>query len=136
MTSEEEAKLMRQVMEDSVRTHDERQLQGLEEMMALSASGDVTFLELDAFVKEAMENVLPEAPTGWNPALVGQSWSWTETVPCTPEVDVDPWSPSPLCKGVVHAPPQPPQQTPPAWQGPPTHLWQPPPYVDLTDDDE
>ena len=61
-----------------------------------------------------------------------------ETMPCTPDVDVGHWSPSPPREEVVQASPQHAQQAPPAWQGPPSHLWQPPPYVDLTgsDDDE
>ena len=87
---------MRQVMEDSLHTHDEHQWQGLEEMMALSAANDVAFPKLDTYVKEeAMEKVRPEAgkeePTGWNPTLVMQSWTWTETVPCALEVDVGHW---------------------------------------------
>ena len=39
-------------------------------------------------------------------------------LPCMPEVDADPWSPSSPREEVVQAP----QQTPPAWQGPPAHL--------------
>ena len=70
--------------------------------MALSAAGDAAFLELDAFVKEeAME----EVPTGWNTALVGQSWTWTKTVSCMPEVDAGPCSSSPSREEVVQAPP-------------------------------
>ena len=46
MTAEEEARLLQRVMDDSVNTHDERQLNGLEEAMVLSAAGDVAFPEL------------------------------------------------------------------------------------------
>ena len=50
-------------MEDSLHTHDECQWQGLEEMMALSMAGDVSFLELDTYVEEgAMKDVRAEAP--------------------------------------------------------------------------
>ena len=38
---------MQRVMEDSMKTHDERQWEGLEEMMALSAAGDVAIPELE-----------------------------------------------------------------------------------------
>ncbi|XBJ24394.1 hypothetical protein VPH35_002293 [Triticum aestivum] len=41
MTDEEEAHLMARVMEDSMYTHDERQWEGLEEMMAHSAVGEM-----------------------------------------------------------------------------------------------
>ena len=53
--------------------------------------------KLDVVVKEeAMEEVEEEEPAAWNPTLVGQRWSWTETVPCTPEqVRANAWSPSP-----------------------------------------
>ncbi|VAI73976.1 unnamed protein product [Triticum turgidum subsp. durum] len=88
---------MRLVMVDSLHTHDEHQWEGLEEMMALSAIGDVAFPELDTYVKEeAMEDMRAKAPreepAGWNPALVGQSWTRTKTVSCTPDVDAGPWS--------------------------------------------
>ncbi|XBI00658.1 hypothetical protein VPH35_129624 [Triticum aestivum] len=58
--------------------HDERQWEGIEEMLALSAARDVAFPELDAYVKEeAMQEARPEVAmeeqTGWNPALVEQS---------------------------------------------------------------
>ena len=46
MTAEEEARLLQRVMDDSMNTHDERQLNGLEEAMVLSAAGDVAFPEL------------------------------------------------------------------------------------------
>ncbi|XBI47538.1 hypothetical protein VPH35_111466 [Triticum aestivum] len=46
MTAEEEARLLQRVMDDSMNTHDERQWDGLEEAMALSAAGDVAFPEL------------------------------------------------------------------------------------------
>ena len=98
---------MRQVMEKSLHTHNEHQWEGLQETLAPSVAADVTFPELDAYVKEeAMEGARPEAameePTGWNPTLVGQSWTWMEIVPCMPEVDPGKWSPSPSRQEVVH----------------------------------
>ena len=127
---------MRQVMEESVHTQDELQWEGLQEMLALSVADDVAFPELDAYMQEeAMEEARPdvamEEATGWNPTLVGQSWTWTENVPCTPEVDTSRWSPSPPREEVVQAQPQPTQQA-----APPTHLCQPPPYADLTGDED
>ena len=55
---------MARVLEDSMHTHDERQWEGLEEMTALSAAGDVA---------------IPEEPPGaaLHPNLVGQGWSWS-----------------------------------------------------------
>ncbi|KAI5022062.1 hypothetical protein ZWY2020_058792 [Hordeum vulgare] len=99
-------------------------------MLALFAADDVAFRVVEAYVKEeSMEEAM-----GWSPTLVGQSWTWTETVPCTPEVDADHWSPSPSRQEVVQAPPQSAQKV-----ALPTHLWQPPPDVNLNrdeDDDE
>ena len=70
---------MAHVMEDSMRTHDERQWDGLEEAMALSAAGDVAFPELQmAAVKEEKRRVeaMKEEPvTAFQPALLGQQWS-------------------------------------------------------------
>ena len=117
MTAEEEERLVQAIMEDSEREYrrqQEEEWQGLQFMLELSASGDVYVPELDVkqeVKEEAMEDVRAEAPreeepTGWNPALVGQSWTWTETVSCTPDMDADPWSPSPPQSEVVHAPPQ------------------------------
>ena len=45
MTTEEEARLMARVMEDSMYTHDERQWEGLEEMTTRSATGEVSIPE-------------------------------------------------------------------------------------------
>ncbi|KAE8792574.1 histone-lysine n-methyltransferase atxr3 [Hordeum vulgare] len=136
MSAAEQEDLTSQVMEESVRTHDERQCEGLEEMLALLAVGNVAFPELDAYMKEdtteeAQREVAMEEPAGWNPVLVGQSWTWTETVPCMPEVYAGRWSPSRSREEVVQAPPQPAQQV-----ALPAHLWQRPPYVDLTGDED
>uniref|UniRef100_A0A3B5Z671 Uncharacterized protein n=1 Tax=Triticum aestivum TaxID=4565 RepID=A0A3B5Z671_WHEAT len=64
MTAEEEARLVQRVMEDSMRTHDERQWDGLEEAMALSAAGDVAFPELQmaALTEERREDAMEEEP--------------------------------------------------------------------------
>lgn len=82
--------------------------------------------------------------TRWNPALVGQSWSWTTTVPCTPELVSAPaawvgagsWSPlhQPEPQQVLPVPPATPAHAPPP---PPMVPWpyplKPPP--DLTKDE-
>ena len=61
------------VLEDSMHTHDERQWEGLEEMTALSAAGDVAIPELEMV---AAEGVMEEAPVAtFHPDLVGQHWS-------------------------------------------------------------
>ena len=77
---------MQRVMEDSMNTHDERQWDGLEEAMALSAAGDVALLELQmAAVKEEeerREEAMEEEPVAaFHPGLVGQGWSWSCTAP-------------------------------------------------------
>ncbi|XBI49915.1 hypothetical protein VPH35_113397 [Triticum aestivum] len=82
MTAEEEARLMARVMEDSIHTHDELQWEGLEEMVALSAAGDVAIPELDVVAtEEAMEDApvaafhpdlgeVVQAPPAFQPAPV------------------------------------------------------------------
>ena len=61
MTAEEEAKLVKWVMEDSIHTHEECQWESLDVMMALFAAGDVAIPELHDVVKdEAMEEVEEE----------------------------------------------------------------------------
>ena len=68
MTEEEEVRLLQRVMEDSMNTHDERQWEGLDTMIALSAAGDVAVLEL-----EMREEVLEEPPVAaFHPGRVGQ----------------------------------------------------------------
>ncbi len=67
------------VMEDSVKTHNECQWEDLEEMMALSAAGDVTIPELEMVTAE---EVMEEEPVAaFHPGLVGQQWSWLCTAP-------------------------------------------------------
>ncbi|KAE8809514.1 hypothetical protein D1007_13800 [Hordeum vulgare] len=72
MTEEEEAWLMQRVMEDSLMMHDGRQWRGLEDVMALSAAGDV------AIPKQMEEE---EVVAAFPPDLVGQQWSWSCTAP-------------------------------------------------------
>ena len=68
---------MQRVMEDSMNTHDGRQWEGLEEMMALSAAGDVAIPELEMMAKE---EVMEEPPVAtFHPGLVGQGWGWSCT---------------------------------------------------------
>ncbi|KAE8778711.1 putative histone-lysine N-methyltransferase ATXR3 [Hordeum vulgare] len=55
---------------------------------------------------------------------------------CAEPMHIVAWSTSPPWEEVVQAPMHTPSVAPPAWQGPPTHLWQPPPYIDLTDDED
>ena len=70
---------MQHVMEDSMNTHDDRQWEGLEEMMALSAADDVAIPELEMV---RAEEVMEEEPVAaFHPGLVGQGWSWS----CTAE---------------------------------------------------
>ncbi|XP_044377392.1 uncharacterized protein [Triticum aestivum] len=98
MTEEEEARLIRRVMEDSMSTHDERQWDGLESALALSTTGDVAILELELDVKEEVQEEIVEEPsvTVWNPCLVGQWWSWSCTVPeMADSVGIGPWSAKP-----------------------------------------
>ena len=64
---------MQRVMKDSMKTHDERQWEGLEEMMALSAAGDVAIPELDMVAAEEAREEEPVA--AFHPGLVGQQWS-------------------------------------------------------------
>ncbi|KAE8772078.1 ADP-ribosylation factor-related protein 1 [Hordeum vulgare] len=76
MTTQEEVQLMQRVMDNSMTTHDERQWPGLEDAMALSATGDVTIPEL------MEEEVMEDAPVATFPSdLVGQQWSWSCTAP-------------------------------------------------------
>ncbi|KAE8806840.1 hypothetical protein D1007_16928 [Hordeum vulgare] len=61
MSAAEQEDPMKQVMDESVHTHDECQWEGLAEMLALSSADDIAFTELDAYVKEeTMEEVRPE----------------------------------------------------------------------------
>ena len=76
---------MQHVMEDSMYTHDERQWDGLEEAMALSAAGDVAFPELEMVAvkeEERREEAMEVEPVAaFHPGLVGQQWSWSCTAP-------------------------------------------------------
>ncbi|XBI94166.1 hypothetical protein VPH35_030857 [Triticum aestivum] len=114
MSMEEEARLMARVMEDSMHTHGERQWEGLEEMMALSAGGDVAIPELDMVATEEAREEEPVA--AFHPGL-----------PRSPEGDASPR------EEVVQAPAF---QPAPAYHGPPAHFWTPPEYVDLVSDDD
>ncbi|KAE8780537.1 hypothetical protein D1007_46330 [Hordeum vulgare] len=87
MTEEGEVRLVQCVMEDFMNTYDERQWAGLEEMMALSAAGDVAIPELemtDAVEEQPVtvkEEVHEEQPVAtFHPKLVGQRWTWSCTV--------------------------------------------------------
>ena len=148
MTAEEEARLVQRVMEDSMRTHDERQWDGLEEAMALSAAGDVAFPELQmaALAEERREDAMEEEPAAAFQQLVGTGWAWSCTAPeMAACLGVDwratpPQSPeregSPR-EEVLQAPPA--VQPAPVYQAPhapPAHLWTPPAYVDLVSDDD
>ena len=76
---------MARVMEDSMRTHDERQWEGLEEMMARSAAGEVAIPELEMVAvkeEERREEAMEVEPVAtFHPGLVGQQWSWSCTAP-------------------------------------------------------
>ena len=75
MIEEEEARLLQRVMADSMNTHDERQWDGLEEAMALSAAGDVAFpeLQLAAVTAAATEEPMEEDPPALE-KLLGEGW--------------------------------------------------------------
>ncbi|KAE8784343.1 histone-lysine n-methyltransferase atxr3 [Hordeum vulgare] len=129
--TEEEARLIQRVMEDYMATHDERQWQGLDRAMALSAAGDVTIPEL-------MEE---EEVAAFPPELVDASWGWSCTAPeMARAVGAVNWCPTPPRslereasprEEVLHAS----FQHAPAHQGPSAHLWTPPSYVDLVSGD-
>ncbi|KAE8800086.1 histone-lysine n-methyltransferase atxr3 [Hordeum vulgare] len=131
--TEEEAELIRRVMEDSMNTHDEHQWVVLETTLALYAADDVAIPELEQTVV-VKEEVMDEPPLAtWNPQLVGQQWGWSNTTAEMANVlGVGPWSAMP--------PRSPEQEQEPreeaVVQAPPAHLWQPPPYVDLTSKDD
>lgn len=126
-----------------MKTRDERQREGLQEMMALSAVGDVAVPELE--MGDAEEEVNEElSVAAFHSGLVGQAWSWSCTAPemadavggvnwCltparSPEREASPR------EGVVQAPPA--FQPSPVYHAPPSHLWTLPAYVDLVSDDE
>ncbi|SPT16264.1 unnamed protein product [Triticum aestivum] len=142
MTEEEEACLVARVMEDSMRTHDELQWEGLEEMLARSAAGEVAIPELEMVAKE---EVVEEPPVAaFHPALVGQGWGWSCTAPEMADAVGVNWCPTPPRsperepsprEEVVQAPPAV-QPTAPVYHAPPAHLWTPPAYVDLVSDDD
>ncbi|XBH62438.1 hypothetical protein VPH35_116670 [Triticum aestivum] len=119
MTAEEEARLMARVMEGSMYTHDDRQWEGLEEMMTRSAAGEVAIPEL-------------EMGWGWSctapemAAAVGVNWCVTPSR--SPEREASPR------EEVVQAPPA--VQPAPVYHAPPVHIWTPPAYVDLVSDDD
>ncbi|KAE8796762.1 hypothetical protein D1007_28210 [Hordeum vulgare] len=69
--TEEEARLIQRIMEDSMTMHDECQWSGLDRTMALSAIGDVAIPEPMA------EDEVATFP----PELVGASWGWSCTGP-------------------------------------------------------
>ncbi|XBI57064.1 hypothetical protein VPH35_038543 [Triticum aestivum] len=144
---EEEARLVQHVMDDSMYTHDERQWDGLEEAMALSAAGDVAFPELQMVAvkeEERREEAMGEEPVAaFHPGLVGEGWGWSCTAPeiaaavgvnwCATPPRSPEWEASPR-EEVVQAPP--PVQPAPVYHAPPAHLWTPPAYVDLVSDDD
>ncbi|KAE8772843.1 putative histone-lysine N-methyltransferase ATXR3 [Hordeum vulgare] len=127
MTVEEEEELVRSVMKDSMNTHNEAQWEGLQQMIAISTARDIAIPEYDVVVKEeamdGMQQQEEEGTTPWNPALIGQSYSWMETIPCTQKpMHVATWSPSLQREEVVQAPMQAPPAMTPAWQGSAAHL--------------
>ena len=139
MSAEEEARLLKRVMDDSMYTHDERQWDGLEEAMALSAARDIAFPELQMV---AVEERRKDPPAAFQ-QLLGKGWGWSCTAPeMAAGVGVN-WCPTPPRspereasprEEVVQAPPV--VQPDPVHHAPPAHLWTPPAYVDLVSDDD
>ncbi|XBI67148.1 hypothetical protein VPH35_046557 [Triticum aestivum] len=126
MTDEEEARLLQRVMDDSMNTHDERQWDGLEEAMALSA------------VAAAFQPLLGQG-WGWSctaPGMAaGVGVNWCPTPPRSPEREASPREEVVQPREeVVQAPPA--VQPAPVHHTPPAHLWTPPEYVDLVSDDD
>ncbi|KAE8768396.1 rRNA N-glycosidase [Hordeum vulgare] len=64
ITDDVEPELIRHVMKDSMNTHDERQLPGLETHLALSVAGDVAILQFEMAIKEEVreEELIKEPP--------------------------------------------------------------------------
>ena len=131
---------MQRLMEDSMNMHDERQWDGLEEAMALSAAGDIALPELQmaAVTEEPME----EDPPAFE-QLLGQGWGWSCTATeMVTGVGVN-WCPTPPRSLEREASPReevvqaaPAVQPAPVHHAPPAHLWTPPAYVDLVSDDD
>ena len=133
---------MQRVMEDSMKTHNERQWPGLEETMALSTAGDVAIPELDMV---AVEEPMEDAPVvAFHPNLVGQHWSWSCTAPeMADAVGAVNWCPTlPRSPEQEASPREEVVQAPPTFQPaavyhvPPSHLWMPPDYVYLDSDND
>ncbi|KAE8775438.1 hypothetical protein D1007_52054 [Hordeum vulgare] len=136
MTKEEEARLIHRVMEDSMSMYDEHELVGLEDALALSTNNDVAIPEEQPVaVKEEVHEVpdsSPPPPRAGGPALDvvvhghgDGPRSGRALVPTPPHSSER--EPSPRGEVV---------QAPPAFHGPPAHLWTMPSYVDLTGDDD
>ena len=136
---------MARVMEDSMNTHDERQWDGLEEAMALSAAGDVTFPELQmvAVTEERREDAMEVEPPAAFQEVLGQGWAWSCTAPeMAAGVGVN-WCATPPRsperealpqEEVVQAPPA--FQAAPVYHAPPPHLWTPSVYIDLVSNED
>ncbi|KAE8808338.1 hypothetical protein D1007_15240 [Hordeum vulgare] len=116
-------------MEDSMSTYDDREWVGLEDIMALSAAGDVAIPELEMAdiveeqpmaVKEEVHEEQPVAEFHLN--LVGQRWTWScTTTEMAQGVGVEPWCPtSPRSLERESSPRGEVVQAP---RAPPAHLW-------------
>ncbi|KAE8794375.1 histone-lysine n-methyltransferase atxr3 [Hordeum vulgare] len=106
-------------------------------MLALYAAGDVVVPELKMMdVKEEVKEEKPVA--AFHPGLVGQRWSWSCTTTDMADAmgagswcPMSPWSPErgPSPRGEV-------VQVRSTFEGPSSHLWTLPPYIDLTGDED
>ena len=99
------------MLKDSVREHDRVQWQGLNVTTTMSTIDDIAILELE--VKGVFEEEPPIVDS--NPTLVGQRWSWTTGVPCSPPSPLPSWAGAELWSPA----------SPHPQQAPPTPVWPP-----------
>ena len=118
MTTEEEERLVQAVMEDSEREYkrcQEEEWEGLQEMLELSASGDVYVSELD--MKQKVKMKVKEEAT--------EERAWAPWSPPPPHPPCSTYRGHRAILGDAMT-----------FLGRASHLWTPPTYIDLTKDDD